>query len=101
MSDNERLAEIRARVDAVPRGPWHVTVNDLIGGYDVATIDKPASQRNPRDDGSIEIMWGGAYAVAEYVANAPADLAYLLAENARLRERVAALAGQEPPGEAG
>lgn len=81
MSD-ERIAEIRARVDAAILAeplPWRVDHGDIVSGYGTEDERNVLSCCNIEED------------ALPLIANAPADLAYLLAENARLRERVAAL----------
>lgn len=50
--------------------PWYVIENDLIGGWDISTVNKPASQhRRPgTDPGDIEVAWGlPNKIVAEYI----------------------------------
>mgnify|MGYP000676824464 CR=1 FL=1 len=90
MSENERIAEIRARVDAATPGPWDERRQD----------DYACSAYYSIWGGETEVIatdWNDVQypptrrADCDLIANAPADLAYLLAENARLRERVAAL----------
>jgi hypothetical protein len=37
-------------------GPWYAQVDDLIGGWMIATVDKPASQiSNRREDGEMVV----------------------------------------------
>ena len=44
-------------------GKWYAVVNDLIGGWCVATRDVPASQLQPGE----ELMDTGSEAIAKYV----------------------------------
>lgn len=47
---------------------WYIVVNDLIGGWDVATVDKPSSQIDYRHT-SVEhgIAWGLSREEAEHI----------------------------------
>lgn len=94
-----RLAEIRARLDAVPRQKWHVYPSSG-NGYPliVAADDWPDKAPWPHPN-NTEIVIGyfepdaeseGCFdvgdGVAALIAAAPQDLAWLLGEVARLRE---------------
>jgi hypothetical protein len=91
---SNRIAEIKARLAAATPGPW--TAN-LQGNYvDVQTErDKRLEQRRGWRHYLLEINlhfdfrekeYSQASANAEFVANAPADIAYLLAEVKRLKK---------------
>lgn len=67
----DKIAEIKARVEAATPGPWQhfpPPVNRLVAGGDNHSIEVAACR-----------ILGGA-ADADLIANAPADLAHLLAE---------------------
>lgn len=111
MSDDTRLAEIRARLAAATPGPWYVNqLDDVFSMSFVAVGTSPddgtgdyASNRydtlvaatlvqQPRYVCHDDDRWDENAAL---IAHAPADIAYLLAEVKRLTvERDAALAGE-------
>ena len=72
---NDRLAEIRARLDAATDGPWHKDDGEFgcvtIGNYGWTT---PHGVNGPEYD--VDSPQG--HADAELIAHAPADLAHLL-----------------------
>ena len=77
-----RLTEIRARLAAATPGPWHVFRDSIVASAWVNRGDDPicevvtdANDRSP-DQGDTD---------ARLIANAPTDLADLLAEVQRLR----------------
>ncbi len=87
MVSDERRKEIRERLEAATPGPWetgyeeHVTGDDEYverwvesGGHRILVLD-------PLNDGSAN---------QNLIANAPADIAYLLAEVDRLEREVEA-----------
>ncbi len=51
---------------------WYAVENDLIGGWDVANVDKPTGAQD-YDEGEYAVAWGLSYEVAK-------RLAYLLNE---------------------
>ena len=55
---------------------WFVVVDDLIGGWAVATVDKPLSEIDFRDP--------GVYVVAEMISKDVADYIVYLHEQRRL-----------------
>jgi len=79
----DRLAEIRARLAAATPGPWAVHSDPTFTPLRAVAIDGPygwdvvAERISPND--------------ADLMANAPTDLAYLLAEVDGARERIAIL----------
>ena len=77
------LEQIKARLDAATEGASYCVVNDLIGGFDVANVDKPVSQIDP-DQGEFTTAWGLSEADATFFAHAPTDIAELVAEVERL-----------------
>ena len=82
MSD-DRIAEIRARLDAATPGPWRT----------LDWADPPMFVvAQPRDsDHWPRLASCGFGGDADLIANAPADIAWLLDEVDALRERVAIL----------
>ena len=78
---DERLAEIKARCDAATPGPWQPWCRDF-------HFVRPA---NPEMAGPILLLTGTNKADSQFAAHARADIPALLAENAALRARVAAL----------
>ncbi len=96
MSENERIAEIRARLKAATPGEWDY----VLGSGNIMLTAIKAEQGDGRSvfiadclpDYALDWAERDHRPNMEFVANAPADLAYLLAENARID---AALAGQE------
>lgn len=89
---SDRLAEIRARLDAATPGPWFATPEMLAAGgshiagrspwvsvptHVIARCSRLASDRKRGPDKAAE-------ANAELIAHAPEDIAYLLAELARV-----------------
>jgi len=94
-----RLTEIRARLAAATPGPWHVFRDSIVASAWVNRGDDPicevvtdANDRSP-DQGDTD---------ARLIANAPTDLADLLAEVQRLRavdEAAAAIVAADPDDE--
>jgi hypothetical protein len=82
---NDRITDIKSRLAAVVPGPWHV---DPLNPCDVEVVDVNA----PGDPWSVCTVEEGlpgddlGYAHAAFIAHAPADLTFLLAEVARLQQ---------------
>jgi hypothetical protein len=82
-----RIDDIKSRLAAVVPGPWHVDPRNLC---DVEVVDRDA----PGDPWSVCTVEEGlpgdekGHAHAALIANAPADLTYLLAEVERLRGEI-------------
>lgn len=88
----ERLTEIAARLDAVASAPW-VLRDDLEGdGYPghLWVVRTPDAGHEEPDDQAVVISIGDR-SIGELVESAPADLRALLADNERLRDRIAEL----------
>lgn len=83
------LSELLA---AATPGPWHVCVNDLIGGYMVANVDKPAHAQHP-DSGDRAVAEMCTRADARLVAIAP-EMAHLLIDTI---DTLRPLAGRPDP----
>jgi ubiquinone biosynthesis protein UbiJ len=77
----DRLAEIRARLDAATPGPWD---------YDHITRNVEADSRWLPDKRHVVAPMVGHFD-GTLIAHAPADIAWLLDEVDSLRERVAIL----------
>jgi hypothetical protein len=86
----DRTEEIRARVAKVTPGPWHLFTNrhPTSDGQRWGCVEK---KRHPAGGAGTPLLdgcyWTGERqrADADLIAHAPADLAWLLAENDRLR----------------
>ena len=80
----ERLAEIRARVDAATPGPWH--------------LDDDGAEIKTPDHGTIADIWEPTQESrnGEFIAGARTDVPDLLAENDRLTTELAKYVGHEP-----
>jgi hypothetical protein len=93
----ERLAEIRARVEAVTPGPWG-SHRDLDGVYTVQARPRLIPSEGNVSDGDIALVYtsagdGQAYANARFIAEAPTNVRALLDDverQAREIERLAA-----------
>ena len=84
------IAEIEARLAAATPGEWPVDVGYLIVESDGRCYAKgPSYSTQGYDECGKPIMHAQAIADARFTAHARADIAALLAENARLREEVA------------
>lgn len=46
---------------------WYSVVDDTIGGYAVANVNKPSSEIDTRGQVEREIMWGVLKTVADHV----------------------------------
>ncbi len=84
MSDNNRADQIRARLAAATPGPWSVA-----GWYDKTVITTAWAQDHgdPEFRGPFMSATTTTARDANLIANAPADLAWLLAERADWIER--------------
>ena len=85
---NERIQKIKSRHAEATPGPW--THSRWAHGYVVTDDDKfdvVASVVEYRENGTIESKFGGEKSLAnrEFIARAPEDIAYLLAEVERLQ----------------
>lgn len=78
-----RTDEIRKRLEAATKGPWQID-------RDARDPDGYASIRSQTYERSL-VAVQLTDADAEFIAHAPTDLAHLLSENERLRERMARL----------
>ena len=86
---SDRLAEIRARLDAATPGPWER--RESVQGYSNLVV---LADYINRDDGAwliAEASWNGPMpdkassgANADFIAHAPEDIAWLLGEVERL-----------------
>jgi len=90
----ERIAEIRARLEAATPGPW-LEVSDLPmyaiagpGRYRVVATPNQNSHRYARPGETIDTGIGNAMDAA-FIAAAPTDVADLLAEVERLTAQIA------------
>ena len=84
-----RVGEIEARLAAATPGPWEVRTDDLTDDVDVV---------HDQEHVSFVASCGhkaqpGIYADAEFIANAPADVAYLLAELRKAHEALGRVEG--------
>ena len=79
-----RIDKIKARLEAATPGPWMCgyTLNGTYPAIFAKGKNKPIAQRI---DGMKSFNGGGT---AEFIANAPSDIEYLLSENARLTETI-------------
>ena len=87
------LEPIKERLDEATPGPWDFYVLPQSAGITVATIH---SEHGPREtcwtvDLPPEIGGMGTEKDAEFIANAPEDIAALISEVERLREQVEAV----------
>lgn len=85
----DRLDEIRKRLEAATPGPWfyrNAGVRKKCKKAEIKLADCPVAFRGP----DIEEHKGG-YNDAEFIAHAPEDIAYLLAEVERLNALVGGL----------
>lgn len=102
--NEERLREIRGRLENATPGPWEVdrneygNVNEFFSeGVYVFSVDAASGSTIAdfvsmgRDGSRVD----NAIENAELIANAPQDIADLLAENDRLREEIKFLDGHE------
>lgn len=80
----DRLAEIRARLDAATPGPWNVRTN---GSWlrPRAVVYRDSNQHANNVDVCQLIGERREWADADLIAHAPADIAWLLDEVERLR----------------
>ena len=92
-----RLEEIKARLDAATAGPWDLVIDDTGGEF----TNWPSVEADHEDASVVhragfkQRHWGDwscrqANRNATFIANAPADIAHLLEQNARLREALEA-----------
>ena len=83
----DRLTEIRARLDAATPGPWRV-IEPLSQNHRpprrMLVADLEAAQQSS-EIGNVQMSWFDT----RFIAHAPADIAWLLAEVERLEKRVA------------
>jgi hypothetical protein len=84
----DRIAEIRARLDAATEGPWVYESAADIHGVEDGRIHYVTPQFAARDDDPPMTSFYDR-ADAELVANAPTDLAYLLARVEELEGQLA------------
>ncbi len=92
----DRLAEIRARLDAATSGPWVVTGRGSAGCAVVGRTDAEVTgmkwgviawpTRRPRNAAGEALASLAIDRNAEFIAHAPADIAWLLDEVERMRE---------------
>jgi hypothetical protein len=85
------LDAIKDRLAAATPGPWFGHADDLIGGWCVRTVDTPPSE------GPGEVASFIREEDADLIANAPTDLAALIAEVDWLRPQVSFLRASVPP----
>ena len=110
-----RIAEIEERVEKATKGPWFAADDGIIWhempmeqtccgqGVPVINHDLDGEPRvvgeeccgQPEVSGGQEAIGQSSGDNATLIANAPADLAYLLAENKRLREGLESIARQK------
>ena len=93
------LEPIKARLEAATPGPWDFYVLPQSVGITTATIH---SEHGPREtcwtvDLPPEIGGMGTEKDAEFIANAPEDIAALVAEVEQLREQVEAVKALHMP----
>lgn len=67
--------ELRALAEQATPGPWYAVVNDLIGGWAVATVDKPCSAHN-HEAGEGEVADFVHEADARFIAAVRTAFAY-------------------------
>ena len=79
---SDRLAEIRARLDAATPGPWENTDDWSV----VTAVVRQRSKWLP--DYEMLVADVGQPVNADLIAHAPADIAWLLAENDAFREQI-------------
>lgn len=79
MSDDDRLAQIKSRLAAATPGPWSWLRDEYR-----ADGPRPVC-RISCIEGDIALTYGNTHD-ADLIANAPGDLAWLIAEVERLRE---------------
>lgn len=87
MTDLAREAAIAARLKAATPGPWEASVSQDEDGHDIRMADAIVSPGNHFSAHFIEYDhgmyrgergWKEANANADFIAHAPADVAYLL-----------------------
>lgn len=86
----DRTDEIRARLDAATPGPWEVDTNEPFS-QDIVGIVGPSGYvllLEEQDESECPVT----EADADLIANSPADLAYMLDENAVLRKALELMA---------
>jgi hypothetical protein len=90
----QQLAEIAARAEAATAGPWG-SRRDLDGVYTVQARPRITPTEGNTSDGDVAWLAPAGdeqtYANAWFIARARTDVPALLADNARLRARVAEL----------
>jgi hypothetical protein len=87
----DRLAEIRARLDAATPGPWTTDRSPLADDGNSAWFPECGyfyEVTAPRLQKYVAEAYGHEPADAELIAHAPADIAWLLGEVERLAARV-------------
>lgn len=97
MTDADRVAEIRARHDAATPGPWVAHT----GRYDDLHFGDCGPAAGVRMSGRERGFFvpGFPPADAEFIAHAPADIGWLLAEVARRGERITELLAEIKAGD--
>ena len=96
MIPDPRLDEIQARLDAATPGPWETMRSGLLGTR-VVRVDGEWDGLIPDEFVTLVTPALRIYCDADLIANAPADLAFLLAELRKAHEaleRVEALADE-------
>lgn len=84
----EREQQIRARLAAATPGPWQMARSAPGDGFENLSIQSASDEVIVGGCGCCGSPYGSNVADAALIANAPADLAYLLEENQRLREEL-------------
>jgi len=90
-STTDRLAEIEARAENRVPGHWHAVSIEFRGQTSHSVKSNVGSVLAHTGYGPVG---GSSHANAEFMANAPADIEFLLEENARLRARLDTAEGQ-------
>jgi hypothetical protein len=92
MLDNQRIAEIQTRLNKATMGPWRRVVigpddnalQVIRGGFVAACGQDDNSDHYVLPSSRVEWKPAGSGHDADFIAHAPTDIAYLLAERSRL-----------------
>jgi hypothetical protein len=103
MLDNQRIAEIQTRLNKATMGPWRRVVigpddnalQVIRGGFVAACGQDDNSDHYVLPSSRVEWKPAGSGHDADFIAHAPTDIAYLLAERSRLAGENAEL--RQPP----
>jgi hypothetical protein len=94
MSENDRLAEIKARCEAATPGPWHGDRYDGSIKYEMRGADDALVLAVDHKNGTFGFLGDKETADEKFVLHSREDVPYLLTEVERLRAENAALAGE-------